>query len=351
MNKWLSKLEKLDGAVNLDKDPFSDCIKMPTPSLSYIFGKSRGLPKGFSATFFGPPGGGKTLLTYAIIGQLHRDDPEAIVVKFNTELREHVQLPKEQYSIWGIDPERYIAYNVNTPDGIFDKIEKEINSMCADGAPIKLISIDSLNNIQGRRFMDADTIMTQQRGDEAATLQEGFKRLLPVIRRYNIGLICTNQVRAEMDPDLIRKGKKVRMAAAFAVQHYVEYWIYVDKNRNKDGKTDAIGNEFIDTERKDLDGKEEKTGFKIKYRMEKSSIGIDGRVGELTFDYKNGIINTHEEIFGLAVNVGVIKRPNNVMYEFDGDSWRGEATMISAIKDSPELYSKLQKAIFELDSR
>jgi len=73
----------------------------------------------------------------------------------------------EQAAILGIDLDRYISYDVNSPELIFDRIETEINAMCDAGAPIKLIIIDSLNNIQGRRSMNADTIMTQQIGDRS----------------------------------------------------------------------------------------------------------------------------------------------------------------------------------------
>jgi len=60
---------------------------MPSPSLGYVFAKTHGLPKGFTVTLFGPPGGGKSLISAAITGQLHKDDPESLAVKFNTEMR------------------------------------------------------------------------------------------------------------------------------------------------------------------------------------------------------------------------------------------------------------------------
>jgi RecA/RadA recombinase len=322
---------------------------MPSPSLGYVFGKGHGLPKGFAVTIYGPPGGGKSVTTNHIIGLLHKDDPEAVVVKFNTELREAAQLPERDYSVFGIDKDRYIAYNANAPEMIFDRIEKEIAALCESGCPIKLIVIDSLNNIQGRRAMNATTVLTQQIGDEALTLKDGLKRIIPVLRKYNIGLICTNQVRAELDPIEQMRGKKMKMASSFATQHFIEYFLFVEKNKTKDGKTDALGEELVDESKTDMAGKAEKTGFKVRFKMEKSSLGIDGRSGEFTWDFKRGIINTHEEVFELGVNLGIITKTNNVMYEFGGSQWRGKEAMLTAIKDNQELYNNVLTEIKRLD--
>jgi hypothetical protein len=66
-------------------------------------------------------------------------------------MREKGQTTKAQRSIWNIDDDRYLAYDVNSPELIFDRIEKDIAAMCQEGAPIKLIVIDSINAILGRR--------------------------------------------------------------------------------------------------------------------------------------------------------------------------------------------------------
>lgn len=351
MTNWLKQLQNLDGAVNASGDVYdlNNIIRMPSPSLGYVFEKGHGLPKGFSVAIYGPPGGGKTVMTNHIIGLLHQDDPDALVIKFNTELREAAQLPEKDYPLFGIDKERYVAYNANAPEMIFDRIEKEIAAMCDDGAQIKLIVIDSLNNIQGRRAANATTVLTQQIGDEALTLKEGLKRIIPVLRKHNIALICTNQVRAELDPIEQMRGKKMKMASSFATQHFIEYFLFVEKDKTKDGRVDALGEEFVDESKTDMAGKAEKTGFKVRFKMEKSSLGADGRSGEFTWDFKRGIINTHEEVFELGVNLGIITKPNNVMYEFGGNQWRGKEAMLTAIKDSAELYNNIWTEIKRRD--
>jgi len=53
------------------------------------------------------------------------------------------------------------------------------------------------------------------------TLKVGMSRILPVIRKHKIAFICTNQVRAELDPVEQRRGKTIRMASAWSTQHQI----------------------------------------------------------------------------------------------------------------------------------
>jgi GTPase SAR1 family protein len=334
---WMKALNKLEGAVAKEANPFAAGVRSPSPSLNFTFGNTHLLPQGYTLIMWGPPAGGKSILCNAFIGQLHKDDLDAIAVKFNTELREEAQNTKAWRELFGIDDDRYIAYDVNNPEFIFDRVEKEIAALCQEGAPIKLIIIDSINAIQGRRAMNAETIMTQQIGDLALTLQEGFKWILEVQRKYKIAVILTSHVRAEMDAVEQMRGNKTKMAAAFGVQHYGEYFMQVEQNRSKAGNETLLGEKLEDESQTDLMDKAERTGHKIRVKMTKSSLGPKMRVGEFTFDYHRGIINTHEEVFLLGVNRNVIEHPNNTTYVFGDKKWVGKPSMLKALQEEPEL--------------
>lgn len=348
-NKWMAKLAKLDGAVVEHYDPFAHVIRTPSPSVNFLFGRTHGLPLGYGILIWGPPKGGKSVIANAIIGQLHRDDPEAIAIKYNTEMREQGQLTREQTDVWGIDPERYMAFDVNEPDLIFDKIEKDVKVMCDEGAPIKLIIIDSLTGIQGRRAMNADTIMTQQIGDEAKTLQDGLKRILPVIRRKRIAVIGTAHARAELDQVEQMRGKKTKMAAAWATKHFFEYFMYLEPFNTKEGRTDLFGEEFINEQIQDALGKGEKVAHRIRVHMEDSSVGPKGRWGVFTLDYNKGIVNTFEEVFLLGTNRGIITQPSNAYYEYGGEQWHGKKAILTAMKGSSELCDRILADVRKLD--
>lgn len=349
---WMKALNKLEGAVNKEANPFVAGCRFPSPSLNFTFGNTHLLPFGYTLIMYGPPAGGKSILLNAMIGQLHKDDPEAIAIKFNTEMREEAQTTKGQRSIWGIDDDRYIAYDVNNPELIFDRVEKDVAAMCQEGAPIKLVAIDSINAILGRRSMNAESVMVQQIGDQAKTLQDGFARILAVQRKYKFAVVLTSQVRSEMDFLEQQRGNKVRMGAAFGVQHYGEYFMFVEQNRTAKGRTTLLGEKFTNDDLGDVreeqkDG--EVTGHKIRGTMKKSSVGPKLRVGEFTLDYDTGIINEHEEVFLLGVNRNVIAHPNNTTYEFGDKKWAGKPATLDALKADCDLRNAIIAEIKKRD--
>lgn len=346
----LSALLALEGAIVDDYNPFNHVVRSASPSLNFTFGKGNGLPYGYSVTLYGPPGGGKSLVCNSLIGQLHKDDPNAVVIKFDTEFRERGQMTKQQKDIWGIDSKRYIAYSVNQPQLIFDRIEKEILDLCQAEVPIKMIIIDSLTGIQGLREQNAETIETQQIGDHAMTIQRGLKRILPVIRNHNIALVTTAHVRAEMDMLEQKRGNSVKMAAAYGTKHQIEYFLYVEQNRNKAGRTDLLGSEYIDTSSTDLDDNNDKTAHRIRVCMKKSSMGPSGRVGEFTFSYDHGIINQYEEVFLLGANRGIIERVNLQTYAFKDQKWAGKPAILNALKQSQELCNEILAELITRDA-
>jgi hypothetical protein len=344
--KFMEKLLGDRGAVVGKKNPHSYVIRSPSPSLNFVFGNGHGLPAGYSVLLYGPPRGGKSIISNAMAGQLMRDDPEAWVVKYNTEFREDGQLGEEQQKAWGIDPSRYVAYERNDPE-LFDHIEQKLAALVDDGMPLKLVIIDSLTQIQGRRGMNADTIMTQQIGDNAATVQEGLKRILPVQRRLGFALIVTSHIRSQIE----KKGSSatvhtsqttaVRPAVSYGTQHHCEYYLYVEPNTSKEGKEDLLGNTFEDKSVTDLNDNNERTGHKVKVRMMDSSLGPKGRCGQFTFDYHKGIVSTYEEVFLLGVNRGIIEKPNNLTYAFGDTKWVGRPACLGALKNDGILCEKI----------
>lgn len=346
---WLAKLQKLEGANLGDYNPHNHVIQTPSPSVNMTFGRGHGLPLGYGMVLFGPPKGGKSVLCAATAGQLHRDDPEGIVIKMDSEYREGGQMTKRDLEMWGIDPDRYISYSANSPMLIFDRIETEIAAMCQEGMPLRLIIIDSITGIQGRRAMNADTIETQQIGDHALTVQEGFKRILPIQRKFKIAIIATAHVRAEMDMIEQKRGNKTKMAAAFGVQHWAEYFMAINPNLNKEGRTDLNGKEMVNEELTDFKGKGDQTGHKISVKMKDNSCGPKGRNAEFTLDYSRGIINKHEEVFLLGRDRGVLEMPNNKTYVFGDRKFVSKETMLDAIKNEDELSKAILSEVFKRD--
>lgn len=352
MSKFMSKLRKLDGAVDpsAGNSKLLDTLKSPSPSMNWAFAvPGYGLPFGAGMLLYGPPKGGKSVVTNAFIGELHKNDPEALVVKFDTEMRGNFQTNADSLAKWGIDADRFISYDVNQPEHIFDRISTEIDALCQEGAKIKLIIIDSLSNIVGRRTQNATSVLTQQIGDQALTIKDGLLQILPVVRKHGIALIATAHVRAELDMAEQMRGKKVKMHASWATKHMFEYFCYIEPNQSKKGRVNLGGEEFTDPTVVDFMDKNQKTGHKIRFKVDETSFGFPGRTAEFTLSYSGGIINRYEEVFTLGVSYGVIERPNNVTYKYGENQYRGLPAMLLALKENNQLQEEVLAKVMEKD--
>jgi len=337
-NKWMEKLQKMDGAIEKEYNPFAkeNILRSPSPSLNWIFGKGAGIPFGYSAIFYGPPKSGKSLSSYLMASQLHKDDPEALVVRFDTEMRADAQLDP----MWGIDQDRFMAYKVNDPTQIYDRIANEFADMLEQGAPIKMIIIDSLQGMKGVKRMGKDSVADHLMGDDALTHTIGLKNILPIIRKYKIALLCTSHIRANLDAGMY--GPKEKMAGGWAQKHFFEYFVSVAKNNSS---ADKIENENV----KDFRGKKEILGHKIKVKMEDSSVGIQGRSGEFTLSYKQGLINVGEEIATLAKSLKLVEMPNNRTYVVGDKKYTSKADFTKALEEDTELAQSLLEQIYARD--
>lgn len=341
-NKWMKELSKLDGAV--DSEAKLNVLKSPSPSLNWIYGKNGGILEGSTCLFYGPQKSGKSLASYLFTGELHRTDPEAIAIRFDTEMRSMFQMKGS----WGIDYDRFQSVDSNDPVEVFDQINGSIKSMVQDGMPLKLIVIDSLTALSGLREKDAESIANMQMGDRALAVQKGLKSILPFIRRNKITLICTSHMRANFDAGLY--GPKEKAALAWFEKHFAECFVEVKRDGSKDGKSDILGNVLEKDDVKDFRGNKEITGHKIYVKMAENSLGVAGRSGEFTIDYEKGLINVHEEVFMLGINTGAVERPNNRTYVFDGQNYTSKADFVNALKDNEQLQAKVMEKVMQMSN-
>lgn len=348
---WMAKLRKLDGAVKEDVNPFATGLTTGVPSVDFIYGKTWVLPAGFTEILYGLPKCGKSVLSHLRIAALHRSDPKAWALKFDTEMRSKVQLSREDQIKYGIDPERLIIIEGNDPAVIFDQFRHEILEMVKDGLPLKYACIDSISTVSGRRTMEQEKMETQQRGDWALTIQTGLGFVLPIIREHNIAFTLVAQARAEQDALEQKRGHKVRMHAGFALQHFGEYFVFVERDRTVAGKTDLLGHKLENAALTDSKDEAEKTAHKICVEMVDSSMGIGtGRTGRFTFDFDQlKPINTHEEIYVLGVGRGIIKTPTQGYYEYGGKKWHGEKAIVQHMADNPTMQAEIVQQLRAMD--
>lgn len=346
-NKWMKIINKMDGAVDRDYDPYTleRTIQTLSPSLNWIFSKSAGLSFMEFMLLWGPPKAGKSIVSDAFVAALHAKISEdtkkndMMAMKFDTELREMGH--KEEF--WAIDESRYPVFNVNQPDEIFDRLKKDIFPMVEQGMPLKLLIIDSLQGIMGVKASNAESVTDHQMGDHAMTIQKGLQTIQPFLRKHKIALISTAHIRGNLDAGMY--SPKEKMAGGWHQKHSYEYFVKVTRDNSAEGKKDALGNDLVN-DNKDFKGKNERTAHKIYVEMTESSRGVAGRTGQFTFDYNKGIINIEEEIFELAKNMNLVQRPNTRTYVLDGVSFNSKEEFITAIRDRAEVRDHLLKRIY-----
>jgi len=342
-NKWLKQLRKHDAYVDNEYDAFAEenCTYTPSPYINWVFAnKSHGIPKGSGVLLYSEPKAGKSLLSQAIAGQLHEDDDEGIVMYFSTEMK-----GKFQKGFFGnIDPDRIVMYDTCDPRDIFDFLAEDVNAMVQDGMPLRMVIIDSLTAIGGIKA-EGKSVGEHLIGDKALTITRGLDRVIPFFKKHNITYITVAQVRMNIGA---MYGPDTKAAVPKACEHNHEYFLSVKKAGSADDRKDIEGNSF-EGDIKDARGKKAVTGHKIYVKMEQNSVGQAGRSARVTLDYKKGFINQHEEIFELGVNNGVIDRPNNLTYVYEGENYKGKKAMALAIKEDPALAERILNQVKELD--
>lgn len=356
-NPWSKQLRAYDDAVDYEYDSFApeNCLYTPSPYFNWIpANKSNGFPKNSSILLLSEQKAGKSLVLYSMVLQMQRMDKLAKLppdkrrhaVIYNTELRgalQHNVFPE-------IDKEYMTIYDTKDPEEIFDRTENDIKPMVQDGMPLGLLGVDSLTNIQGVKRRDAGSVADHLRGDRALTVQTGLDKLVPFCKRNKILLVGTSQLRANQKAGSMPGAPDTQMAESWTVKHTFEYFISLKRAGAADDKVDLEGKTFEEESMKDARDNKLVTGHKIYAKCEANSIGPAGRSGVFTMDYEKGIINTHEEVFFLGKNTGVIKLQGQT-YSFADQSARGQAAFATLIRDNPKLYEAILEEVKKLDAR
>jgi len=333
---WLSMLQKdADKLVIGSRDPWT--AHFPSPGLNYLFGKEQGMRAGYSLLLYGPPKSGKSLLAFAAAGQLHKEDPEAIVLHFDTEYRDNVDTWVE---VFGIDKKRWRSFQTNNPVDIFDYIATTVKAMLQEGAPIKMIIIDSLAMINYPKEANKKQSTNFVIGDAGAYLSGAMKMIIPVMRSFKVAMIFCQHVRQNMDPDT-KDWREWIIPGGMALKHSIEYWMIAQKIESKKTKQ-------FDSDRKDGSGNLIQTGHAIRVKMEENSLGPQNRAVEIDLSYTRGLINQTTEIAQLAVNMGIVEI-NGSWVTFNGQKWQGVENFGLFLEGDEELQRTLMRRIKEND--
>ncbi len=337
-NNWYTKIQKMNQGIVADalESVKTRLLPLPSPSLNWALGG--GLAFGKIATIFGPEQSGKSLVAQLAIAELHKTDPEAWAIWYDAEF----SFDKDYAAKLGVDLKRLWLIQTNKPTNIFDHFADTVWSMIQDGFPCKIMVIDSIKSIMAPKEASLDSIESFVIGDLSSLLNKAFRKIIEPIRKGKVLTICVQQVNEEMDPMKIRRGIKWHVPSGQALKHFSDYMILVEKVEAKSSK-------LFDPTHKNIQNLPIQVGHTVRCKIEKSRVDCPHLVAEFRLRYGVGVVDTELEIAKLAVELGLVSRPNAIMYEFQNYKVKGFKKFVELVQNTPELYRELIKAINNYD--
>jgi len=240
---------------------------------------------------------------------------------------EHVWLPS-----WakrnGVRPEKVILLRPDFGEQAYDIAIAMLNS----GA-VRLINIDSLAAMSPAKEIESS--MTQELQGVGARMNNKFLR--KIVSMMNTcenkfgttpTLWLVNQYREKIgvffgSPEVLPGGKGQGFSTTIEMEM-------------------RPGKQHIDKETNEPMFKD------FKYVVKKNKVGVDGGRGEYRMSlqetqvWKIGDILEHEAVIKKAVEMALIDKPSQQMYEYGGESYRGISSLVRYFADNPDEYEKIK---------
>lgn len=358
-NKWLKMMMNDEKNLLASQAQPYKLLELPSPSLNWALPMQFGL----STCLYGPEGSGKSLASMLALGSAMQQDPELIGVVISTEMR----APEpDRLRILGIDPERLVIRMANELHDVFDWIQSVDSNfknqdgtkggpgfryMLEQGAPIKVLIIDSVKAIRGPKESNAESVTKDIMGDLSKYLNPSLKGMLPIIRQYKILTILVQQVNMNLDADEVKyQNKKWVIPSGQSLKHFCETMALVEKVTSKDSK-------IFDESMKSIRELPVQMGHTIRVRVDKNNLGRPNREAEFRIHYNKGYIQPGLEVGELAANLGVIFHPKNPdtgkeiinQWQFKNRNFVGLAKVIAELEASEAFRTEVLIEIKKLD--
>lgn len=296
-----------------------------------------GVPRGRITQLAGAEGSGKTLLALQIVKNWQAQHPENWGLWIDAEF----SLNQEWAKTLGVDMSRLMVLEKNLGSTVFnylcgipnpkDPAKKAktgfLDDLIAQGDANRcgVIVLDSVAAVEPPVAASYE-VGHQNMAAMARFLSQAIPRLLPLINEANVAFVAINQLR--MDPS-VQYGNPETSPGGKAWKHYCRLMINFKQVMAKD--------ELI------LDAKEKKIGHVINAKIQKNSFAIPTDT-KFAIKYLDGVVNHNIEMVELGIDSGVIQRPNNVMYVYGDQKWKGRETVEEAFRD-PKLFSEVWEKV------
>lgn len=225
-----------------------------------------GVPTGILMEVFGPASAGKTVLLCQLAGNVQKAQGE--IMFHDPEAR----LNKQFASMFGLDTGE-IHYTVpDTIPQVFETVRKWVPEDNKDGK-IYGVFADSLAALSTSMEMEKEDKMGMRRAKE---FSEELRKTCRIITHQNILMVCSNQVRQNIDAGPF--GQKYKSPGGEAIGFYASLRLRITSSQKI-------------KEKKIIKGKEHSriTGIKTDIEIHKSSVWKPHRTAEIYIMYDYGI--------------------------------------------------------------
>lgn len=317
-NKFASIVD--DGLDGSDVTGFTDTGSMMFNALlsGSLYG---GMANNKIIALAGEAATGKTYFTIGVLAQFLRDNPDGVVLYFDTEQA----VTSDMFKSRGVDPKRVGVFPVATIEEFrhqaITMVDKYLEKDEADRNPMMIV-LDSLGMLSTSKEMN-DTAEGKEVRDmtRAQVVKSTFRVLTLKLGKAKIPMIMTNHtyqvVGAYVPTSEMGGGTGLKYAASTIV--------YLSKKKDKDSEGDVVGN-IINCKL-----------YKSRFTKENQSVAVK-------LNYETGL-DRHYGLVDLALSSGVFTKTSTRITLPDGSS-----AFEKNIYENPEKYftkevlEKLEKA-------
>jgi len=311
-----------------------------------------GYPRSRFVQFAGKESSGKTFMSVMVIKEWQKRHPKNWALFIDAEYtydeswfrslgvdtsRLMVFKEASAVKIWnllcGVPKQNKTTKKVTTTPGLLQKVIDARNNDEDDIMKyLGVVVLDSVANMSPP-IEESSAVEKQNMAPMARFLSNGLRRLTPLVAKSNVLFIGLNHIHINIgqmygDPETTSGGRAWKHALSMTVNFAAQ--------NQKD-------NLIIDDETQDI------IGHRVKLKIQKNKCApIKSRDCEFDIKYVKGIVNRHLEVGELAIKYGVIERPNNVMYEYDDQKWKGRDNFLDALEENEELQKELIEKINEV---
>lgn len=341
MSDIFKQIEKQHGSADLFVGNTESVIEDDVLSTgSYALDDALGIggfPRAGIIHLAGAQSSGKTMLALSTIAQWQKKDPSHWAVFIDAE---YTFDPKWATSL-GCDVDRIMVYRENRGAQVFEflvgqpdpkktgqKKKKGLLDLEIEngGTGLGIIALDSIACLQPP-LEEASEVGKANMALLARFLPPELRRLTPLLAQTKISLIAINQIRDTM----AMYGDPTSSPGGRALAHANMVMVNFGRITGQDSKIEVNG---------------EQIGHHVRARVEKNKRSAPFKVAEFAIEYTKGVVNHENELRILGCKYGIISKPNNKTYIYNGVSYNGKGAMSLALQ-SPDIQHEIWEKIKE----